>query len=103
MTTLLEAINRFTFSRNTNLKEIKTYQLVTIQEMLKQKQVIPAIKHLRELTKTTVGPYLHMREGSSFVRFLNTNNISLAKETKLGLKEAKDIIDFVNENRELWV
>jgi hypothetical protein len=99
---LLDAINRFIASSNPNLEVLDTYQLSIVQELIKLEHIVPAIKQLRELTKTTKCPMIHKRENSTFVRFLNSEDISLGKENKLGLKEAKDVIDFLNDNRDIW-
>ena len=75
-------------------------ELDAIAQLLEQGRKVDAIKELRECTATHSTKSYVLRDGSStFAAWLKNNGKTEYEKTHcLGLKEAKDIVDFIEDN-----
>ena len=94
---MLNLINAYLASIGAN--PISPDQYAEILDILSVHKV-EAIKRLRNFTRGTKHVFLKARPGG-FQDYLLYHNIdSLAYEERIGLKEAKEIIDFIGDNWE---
>jgi len=105
MHTLLELINTFIRAMTTcdSAPELQNYDIVEVCRLMDTGYYVDTIKYLRATVKFT-----EEREWSwsspnrnYFVEWIQSNDFRIGHEKYLGLKEAKDIVDFIKENRHL--
>jgi hypothetical protein len=67
--------------------------------MLGQGRKVDAIKYLRGHTEYTTPARFVLRDGSTFAAWLCANGkTEYERVRRLGLKEAKDVVDFIEDN-----
>jgi hypothetical protein len=105
MYTLLDLINAFIRAMTAcdNAPELQPYDMAEIYRLMDTGYYVDAIKYLRATVKFTEEREWSWSNTSRnyFVEWIQANDFQIGREKSLGLKEAKDIVDFIKENRHL--
>lgn len=100
--TLLDAINGFIMGRfDAEYVPLQQWHLSDIQTWLRNGKKIDAIKCLRNNTQRDCTKIVHWINGNSFSDYLERREETFGDKHTLGLKVAKDIIDFIDSNPDL--
>ena len=74
-------------------------ELVAVLDLLNAGRKVDAIKCLREHAALSYTEDYVLRDESAFAAWLKANDKACyEKKTRVGLKEAKDIVDFIQDN-----
>ncbi len=105
MYTLLELINAFirAMTAGDSAPELQPYDMAEICRLMDTGYYVDAIKYLRSVTKFIEEPDWAWSNPNRnyFVEWIQSNDFHIGHEKSLGLKEAKDVVDFIKENRHL--
>ena len=75
------------------------YETIAVLDLLHAGRKVDAIKYLREHTARSSTEDYVLRDESAFAAWLKANDKACyEKKTRIGLKEAKDIVDFIQDN-----
>lgn len=99
---LLTAINNFIFEDSLQNNPVPEEEFMLVKFHLNAGKKVEAIKTLRNATRRTSYVGYEQQAGNTFSQYLSDRQIEFSKEVVIGLKKAKDVIDFMLENRDLW-
>ena len=97
MNQIRESINEYLVSLDLCILYVE--ETDAIAQLLEQGRKVDAIKYLRGHTEYATPVRFVLRDGSTFATWLKNNGKTEYEKTRrLGLKEAKDIVDFIEDN-----